>query len=155
MTWGSSFVDFRTQSSVPEAILSLFEAKGYLQDQTHSILEYHRRAMQQKSQHHLHTDSMNAIIEEKRAQEFQLEQWSRVFDAYAQTTGPQMNRSDLRASISLKLHHVTNKLILETALFESEMEHDQYIEQFVVIPSLVESLLKSYGDSNSIAICRK
>ncbi|KAF7876530.1 hypothetical protein EAF04_001619 [Stromatinia cepivora] len=84
-------------------------------------------------------------MEEKRRQALQLEQWSTVFNNFAQTAGQAMDTNDLRASISLKLYYATNKLILETAIFESEMNYDRYIDQFELMTSLAESLLKSYG----------
>ncbi|KAI9643492.1 hypothetical protein NHQ30_008111 [Ciborinia camelliae] len=153
MTMGSTKVDFRTLSNMPDAISTLNEAKCHLQNQTRGLLEYLGRVAQQHTfdliggGDNLHADSMKNIMIEKRKQACQLEQWSRLFDAFAQTASQTMDTNNLRASISLKLQHVAIKLILETALFKSEMEYDQYMDQFELMTSLAESLLKSYGDS--------
>ncbi|KAF7912348.1 uncharacterized protein EAF01_001369 [Botrytis porri] len=54
-----------------------------------------------------------------------------------------MTTNDLQASISLKRHHVANKLILEAAQFGTELDYDRYMDQFELMTSLAESLLKS------------
>ncbi|TGO55143.1 hypothetical protein BCON_0096g00360 [Botryotinia convoluta] len=153
MASGSTKFDFTAQTSISDSISSLNEAKYHLQNQTHAILVYHQIAAQHYSPETLNNDdtlrssSMNAMVEEKRERVLQLEQWSKVFNNFAQAAGQTMNTSDLRASISLKLHHVANKLILETAQFETELNYDCYMDQFELMTSLAESLLKSYGDS--------
>lgn len=155
MTTASTKFNFRTQNSIPNSISSLNEAKYHLQNQTHAILEYHRSVTQN---HSLDTtekadasrsNNMDAIMEEKRNHDLKLEQWSTVFHSFAQTAGQTMDTKDLRASISLELDYETNKLILETALFETEIDYDRYIDQFELMTSLAESLLKSYSDSRT------
>ncbi|TGO26611.1 hypothetical protein BPAE_0056g00320 [Botrytis paeoniae] len=153
MTSGSTKFDFKTQTNIPNPILSLNEAKYHLQIQTNAILVYHQNAAQHYSPEMPDNDdtlcssSMNTIMEEKRGRVLQLEQWSKVFNNFAQAAGQTMNTNDLRASISLKLHHVANKLILETAQFKTELDYDRFMDQFGLMTSLAESLLKSYGDS--------
>ncbi|KAA8566423.1 hypothetical protein EYC84_008988 [Monilinia fructicola] len=153
MTIRSTNIDFRTQRKIPDSLSSLNDAKHSLQNQTHDILRYYQNAAQQRSriatqrECDLHPDGVTAIMDEKGKLILQLEQWSRVFNAFAQAAGQTMDTNGLRASISLKLHHIANKLLLDTALFESEMEYDQYIGQFQLMTSLAESLLNSYGDS--------
>ncbi|KAF7928938.1 uncharacterized protein EAE97_009780 [Botrytis byssoidea] len=153
MTNGSTKLGFAAQTCIPDPISSLNEAKHHLQNQTHAILVYHQNAAQYcssgvpNSDRTLRSSGMNAMVDERRDRILQLEQWSRVFNNFAQAVGQTMNTSDLRASISLKLHHVANKLILETAQFESELNYDRYMDQFELMTSLAESLLKSYGDS--------
>ena len=153
MASGLTKFDFKPQTSIPDPISSLNEAKHHLQNQTRAILIYHQNAAQYYSPEMRNNDdtlrsrSMNAIVEEKRERVLQLEQWSQLFNNFAQAAGQTMNTNDLRASISLKLHHVANKLILETAQFETELNYDRYMDQFELMNSLAESLLKSYGDS--------
>ncbi|ESZ96165.1 hypothetical protein SBOR_3440 [Sclerotinia borealis F-4128] len=89
MTMGSTRVDFRTQSTTQNVILSLSKAKYHLQNLTHGILEYNRSAAEQHSSDRtgkdvtLRSDTMDAIIEENRRQALQLEQWSSVFNIFA------------------------------------------------------------------------
>ncbi|KAF7943326.1 hypothetical protein EAE96_011255 [Botrytis aclada] len=153
MTSGPMKFDSRAQTSIPDSISSLNEAKYHLQNQIHAILVYHQNTAQHcrpkmpNNDDTLHSSSMNAAVKKKRERALQLEQWSNVFDNFAQAAGQTMNTSDLRASISLKLRHVANKLILETAQFETELNYDCYMDLFELMTSLGESLLKSYGDS--------
>ncbi|TGO80171.1 hypothetical protein BELL_0013g00220 [Botrytis elliptica] len=153
MTSGSTKFDFTAQSSIPDPISSLNEAKHHLQNQTHAILVYHQNATQHYSPEISNNDKtlrsggLNAMVEERRDRIMQLEQWSRVFNNFAHAAGQTMNTTDLRASISLKIHYVANKLILETAQFETELNYDCYMDEFELMTSLAESLLKSYGDS--------
>ncbi|KAF7915671.1 uncharacterized protein EAE98_011014 [Botrytis deweyae] len=153
MTSGSTKFDFTAQSSIPDPISSLNEAKHHLQNQTHAILVYHQNATQHYSPEisnndkTLRSSGLNAMVEERRDRIMQLEQWSRVFNNFAHAAGQTMNTTDLRASISLKIHYVANKLILETAQFETELNYDCYMDEFELMTSLAESLLKSYGDS--------
>ncbi|RAL64587.1 hypothetical protein DID88_001622 [Monilinia fructigena] len=134
-------------------LIPLFSALDIQAMTAHGILRYHQSAAQQRSriaketEYNPHPDSVEAIMDEKRKLVLQLEQWFRAFNAFAQVACQNMDTNGLRACKSLKLHYIANKLLLGTALLQSEMDYDQYIDQFQLMNSLAESLLNSYGDS--------
>ncbi|CAD6455936.1 34a17c56-34bc-4977-b6df-1579eb10a3c7 [Sclerotinia trifoliorum] len=79
MMTGSIIFDFRTQTSIPDRISSLNEAKYHLQN--HEILEYHRSVtknysldMAEKGDA-VRSNGMNAMMKENRRYALQLEQW--------------------------------------------------------------------------------
>ncbi|KAK6608919.1 Transcriptional regulatory protein moc3-like protein 11 [Botrytis cinerea] len=99
MASGLTKFDFKPQTSIPDPISSLNEAKHHLQNQTRAILIYHQNAAQYYSPEMRNNDdtlrsrSMNAIVEEKRERVLQLEQWSQVFNNFAQAAAESLLKS--------------------------------------------------------------
>ncbi|KAM3086406.1 hypothetical protein ACMFMG_000542 [Clarireedia jacksonii] len=155
MTVNRSKVDFKTENNIPGSFSSINEARICLENRTHWILGFHQNTAQRN--HSLSQElpsspidrGLRNIMEEKSKQALGLEQWSNGFCNLVHRIRPTMNSKDLRASLSLKLYHTVVKLILETALFASEMDYDKYMSEFELIMSLADTLLDSYGNTRT------